>query len=220
MASACFIDGPAGRLEALYRPPEAPAPSCGPVAAVVCHPHPAHGGTMHNKVVYRIARGLMEAGLHTLRFNYRGVGLSEGAYDEGHGEQDDIVAAIDWLAERHPGAPLLVAGFSFGARFGLGVGLRHPAVSRLVGVGLAVRLLEGEALIGGSKPVLFVHGDRDEFGPWQDVEALMAGWNAPTELRVFPECGHFFDAKLAELQAVVRTRALADGLAGVHPERA
>lgn len=216
--SAQFIDGPAGRIEALYRPAESAVPTTGPVAAVVCHPHPAHGGTMHNKVVYRIARGLMSAGLATLRFNYRGVGLSEGAYDEGIGEQDDIETAIDWLAAQHPGRSLLVAGFSFGARFGLAVGLRHPSVERVLGVGLAVRLLQGESLVGGSKPALFVHGDQDEFGSESDVESLLAGWNAQCELHILKGCGHFFDGRLVELQNLIQNRALASPLHGVHRE--
>lgn len=215
-ARASFIPGPAGRLESLYRPAEAPAPREGPVAAVVCHPHPAHGGTMHNKVVYWLARGLAQAGLPTLRFNYRGVGLSTGAYDEGVGESDDIVAAVDWLAAQHPGRPLLLAGFSFGARFGLAVGLHHPAVSRLLGVGLAVRLLHAQALVGGTKPVLFLHGDQDEFGGFDDVAALVAGWNAPAELRVLGGCGHFFNDRLPELADLVARRALANDLGGVH----
>lgn len=213
-----FIQGPVGRLEALYRPAEAPVPATGPVAAVVCHPHPAHGGTMHNKVVYRIARGLMSAGLATLRFNYRGVGQSEGKYDEGVGEQADVVSAIDWLAGQHPGRTLLVAGFSFGARFGLAAGLSHPAVERLVGVGLAVRLLQGESLVGGTKPVLFVHGDHDEFGSETDVEALLAGWNAPGELHIMKGCGHFFDGRLLEVQSIIQRRALHSPLSGVHHE--
>lgn len=213
-----FFAGPAGRLEALYRPADAPVPEHGPVAAVVCHPHPAHGGTMHNKVAYRIARGLMAAGLATLRFNYRGVGLSEGAYDDGVGEQDDICAAIDWLSGTHPARSLVVAGFSFGARFGMAAGLRHPAVARVVGVGLAVRLLRGESLVGGTKPALLIHGSHDEFGAASDVEALLASWNAPTELHVLQGCGHFFDGRLAELQTLIQSRALAEPLGGVHRE--
>jgi alpha/beta superfamily hydrolase len=211
-----FLAGSAGRIEALFRPGEGAVPVEGPVAAVVCHPHPAHGGTMHNKVVYRIARGLMAAGLPTLRFNYRGVGLSEGRYDEGVGEQADVGVAINWLAGQYPGRTLLLAGFSFGARFGLAEGLVHPAVSRLVGVGLAVRLLHGEALVGGSKPVLFIHGDHDEFGSFADVEALAAGWNAPWELRVLRGCGHFFEGRLADVSDLIRDRAVANFAGRVH----
>ncbi len=216
MSPGSFIPGPAGRLECLYRPGEGAPPVTGPVAAVVCHPHPAHGGTMHNKVVYWMARGLMRAGLATLRFNYRGVGLSEGKYDAGVGESDDIRAAVDWLSSETGHSPLLLAGFSFGARFGLAVGLEHPAVARLVGVGLAVRLLDAYALVGGGKPTLFVHGDRDEFGEAADVAALVAGWNAPAELRVLRGCTHFFDRRLDDLAEIVSTRALAEELSGVH----
>ncbi len=211
-----FLDGPSGPLEMLYRPPEGGRASHAPAAAVVCHPHPAHGGTMHNKVVYHAARGLLDAGLHVLRFNYRGVGLSAGAYDEGRGEKDDIRAAIDWLAEQHPGAPLLLAGFSFGARFGVEVGLQHPSVTRLVAIGLAVKLLGGETLVGGGKPALFLHGDQDEFGTHDDVLALAARWAAPAEVRIFRGCGHFFDGRLPDMQVAIRNNLSEPVAAGVH----
>lgn len=194
---ATFLAGPAGPLEMLYRGPEGDRAAGAPVAAVVCHPHPAFGGTMHNKVVYHLARGLMGAGLHVLRFNYRGVGLSAGRYDEGVGESADVRAALDWLAERHVG-PLLLAGFSFGARFGLPVGLAHPRVGRIVGVGLAVRMLAAEGLVG-DKPALFVHGEKDEYGAAGDVVALAERWTAPTEVLIFQGCGHFFDKRLGLL---------------------
>lgn len=213
---ATFFDGPAGPLEMLYRGPDGERAPGVPVAAVVCHPHPAYGGTMHNKVVHAVARGLQEAGLHVLRFNYRGVGMSAGRYDEGVGETADIAAAVDWLAARHPGEPLAVAGFSFGARFGMEVGLAHPRVARLVGVGLAVRLLGGERLAGGEKPVLFVHGDRDEYGPVDDVLALARDWNAPAEVCVVSRCGHFFDRRLPEVQAELREGFARPPLTGVR----
>src|ERR1700692_4302035 len=108
-----FLDGPAGRLEALLEEPEDATPV---EAALVCHPHPQHGGTMHNKVVYRIARGLRGTGAVVLRFNYRGVNLSEGAYDNGEGELDDARVALDYLRGRYPALPFTVAGFSFGSR--------------------------------------------------------------------------------------------------------
>lgn len=211
-----FLPGPAGPLEMLYRPPEGVRAANAPIAAVVCHPHPAHGGTMHNKVVYNIARGLLDAGLHVLRFNYRGVGLSTGEYDEGRGEKLDIAAAIDWLAAQHPGEPLLLAGFSFGARFGLEVGLQHDAITRLIGVGLAVKLLGSDAIAGGRKPALFIHGDRDEFGTHDDVLQLAEGWRAPASVHIFKGCGHFFDGRLPDLQVAVSDN-LSDSVAtSVH----
>src|ERR1700733_9637645 len=127
-----FLSGPAGRLEALLEEPEEE-----PLreAALVCHPHPQHGGTMHNKVVYRIARGLRRAGAVVLRFNYRGVNLSEGQYDHGIGEVEDARAALALLRSRYPSLPFSLAGFSFGSRIILKLGCEMPGVSRLIAVG-------------------------------------------------------------------------------------
>src|SRR6202162_3642895 len=123
-----FLDGQAGRLEAtLWTTPGADAH----LAAVVAHPHPLFGGTMHNKVVYQAAKTLHRFGLPVLRFNFRGAGLSEGTHDNGHGEQEDVSAALDFLAGEYPGAPLLVAGFSFGSWVGLLVGCRDSRVTEL-----------------------------------------------------------------------------------------
>jgi alpha/beta superfamily hydrolase len=199
---AAFLPGPAGPLEMMYRGPESARAAGVPEAAVICHPHPGFGGTMHNKVVYTVARALLSSGLHVLRFNYRGVGASAGRSGKGEGETADIRAAVDWLGERHAG-PLLLAGFSFGARFGLQVGLAHPRVERLIGVGLAVSLLQASALEGGDKPVLLVHGDRDAYGSAADVQALAATWLAPVTVRVVPGADHFFAGKLPELQGEV-----------------
>src|SRR5580692_13047005 len=129
-----FLNGPAGRLEALLEEPEEGAPR---EAALVCHPHPQHGGTMHNKVVYRIARGLRRAGHVALRFNYRGVNLSEGAYAHGEGELDDARIALDVLLSRYPALPLTLAGFSFGSRIALRMGCapEGPAARRVIAVG-------------------------------------------------------------------------------------
>lgn len=211
---ATFLPGPAGPLESLYRPPEGERPRGVPAAAVVCHPHPARGGTMHNKVVARVARGLGAAGLAVLRFNYRGVGMSAGRYDEGPGEREDIRAALDWLGARHDG-PLLLAGFSFGARHGLEVGLAHPRVERLIAVGLPVRALHAQVLVGGGKPTLFLHGERDELGPADEVVALAQGWNAPAEVVILRGVGHFFERRLGDVQSVVldtMSRAPATGV--------
>src|SRR5512138_2277387 len=127
-----MIDGPAGRLEALLEEPEHGDPV---EAALVCHPHPQHGGTMHNKVVYRIARGLRKAGCVVLRFNYRGVNLSDGAYAGGEGELDDAAAALEVLLDRYHTLPLTLAGFSFGSRIALRLGCEHPIARRIVAVG-------------------------------------------------------------------------------------
>ena len=133
-----FLPGPAGRLESLiWSVAENPKRGV-PLAAVVCHPHPLFGGTMHNKVVYQTAKTLHRFGLPVLRFNFRDVGLSEGSYDQGLGERDDVSAALDFLAAEYPGAPLLVAGFSFGSWVGLRVGCSDSRVTDLIGLGLPV----------------------------------------------------------------------------------
>ncbi|HYI93609.1 MAG TPA: alpha/beta fold hydrolase, partial [Bryobacteraceae bacterium] len=127
-----FLAGPVGKLEALLEEPEEGEPK---EAIVVCHPHPQHGGTMHNKVVYRVARGLRKSGAVVLRFNYRGVNLSEGEYGHGSGEIDDAKAALAWLRERYPDLPYSLAGFSFGSRIVLHIGCVDPGVRRVVAVG-------------------------------------------------------------------------------------
>src|SRR5690349_16467125 len=128
-----MIAGPAGQLEALLEEPEDREPR---EAAVVCHPHPQHGGTMHNKVVYRIARGLRRSGCVVLRFNYRGVNLSQGVYDRGSGELEDARAALEWLLLRYPDLPYSLAGFSFGARIVLTLGCQRPDVRQVIAAGL------------------------------------------------------------------------------------
>jgi len=136
-----------GQLEAIIKEPAAPV-----AAAVVCHPHPLGGGTMNNNVVYRAAKALGEAGLAVLRFNFRGVGASTGRYDGGAGEEEDALAALDLLAQRYPGLPLWMAGFSFGARVGLTVGARDPRVEKLLGIGLALRMFDYGFLNACEKP--------------------------------------------------------------------
>lgn len=187
------IPGPAGPLEALFRRADRePAP--GVVrAAVVCHPHPAQGGTLHNKVVYAAARGLLGAGVAVLRFNFRGVGLSAGKYDEGRGERDDIRAALDWLAAQFPGEPLLLAGFSFGAWHGIAVAEHDPRVACVIGIGLPVASygpLEGT---GGGRPGLFVSGSNDAFGPPDALRAALRSWAGPVEVVIAEGADHFFD---------------------------
>lgn len=219
---ATFLPGPAGRLEMLYRLPDpgVDAPAGRPAAALVCHPHPDHGGTMHTKVVYHLARGLRAAGLPTLRFNYRGVGLSDPGprADDADGERlerEDIRAAVRWLSERHPGQPLLLAGFSFGARYGLEVGLEEGAVAECLAVGLAVRLLAADRLRGGAKPTTFLHGDHDALGPLDDVRALAATWRGPAHVEVVRGADHFFEGHLDAVEDVARRCG-----AGPFPERA
>jgi uncharacterized protein len=205
-AGNLFLPAPHGRVEAILKEPQGPRRG----AALVLHPHPLHGGTMHNKVVFRTARGLGDAGLSTLRINFRGVGQSTGEHTGARGgEQEDARLGLDYLSERYPGEPLFLAGFSFGARVGLEVGTRDPRVRFLVGVGTPVSIEERDYdfsfLDECRKPLLLVHGERDEFGSLQDLRALAA--RLPAEARVRVEvirgAGHFFDEQLEELRRVV-----------------
>src|SRR6267378_960495 len=156
-----FIPVEHGRLEAILKEPAA-----GPVSgvALVLHPHPLGGGTMHNKVVFRAASALNDAGLITLRINFRSVGQSTGQHDEGRGELDDVRAGLQYLAETFPQRPITVCGFSFGAWMGTQVGISDERVRNLISVGTPVDKYDFGFLERCRKPLLLVHGDRDEFG--------------------------------------------------------
>ncbi|HEX8264897.1 MAG TPA: alpha/beta fold hydrolase [Pyrinomonadaceae bacterium] len=199
-----FIPVSHGQLEAILKEPNGVEPRG---VALVCHPHPLGGGTMHNKVVFRAAAGLLDAGLVTLRFNYRGVGQSTGTHDEGRGEQDDIRAALDYLAENYPNEPITFAGFSFGSRFGTEVAMDDERVVRLISIGTPVdKYGDYDFLRNLKKPILFVHGDRDEFGSVENVNKLVESLppEAEAELVVFENCGHFFDEHLNELRETIK----------------
>lgn len=175
-------------------------------AAVVCHPHPLHGGTMHTKAVYRAAQALNEAGLVALRFNFRGVGASTGQYEEGFGEREDVRAALDWLEEHYAGLPLVVGGFSFGSMVGLNVGARDDRVVALLGLGLPIRRLDYDYEFLGetSKPLLVVQGEEDEFGSGSEVADLLEGLGAHITLVRISASDHYFTGRLDELRAAVR----------------
>ena len=190
-----------GWLEAILKEPAGAAKGI----ALVCHPHPLGGGTMHNKVVYRVASGLVEAGLVALRFNFRGVGASTGAHDDGDGEKQDVIDALDYLAENYPNQPLTLAGFSFGSRVGTEVSLTDERIVRLISIGTPVDKYDFSFLKNNRKPILFVHGDRDEFGAVENLEKLVEQVEAADkQLIVFENCGHFFDEHLSELKTAVR----------------
>jgi alpha/beta superfamily hydrolase len=207
MAQLKHIDIPAphGHLEGLLRLPDDEAGGEGTprLVAVVCHPHPLYGGTMHNKTVFRLATALNQVGIPTLRFNFRGVGLSTGTHDEGRGEQDDIRAALDEMERRFPGVPLAVAGFSFGAWTGLRVGCAEERVRQLVGVGVPVDLLPVDALATCDKPKLIVQGALDQYGPEAQIRAWFAGVAEPKHLEVIASADHFLNAHLDELQQAI-----------------
>jgi len=192
--------GPAGRLEAILMSPDA-APVA---AALVCHAHPLHGGMMHFKVVFRAAKALQEQGLAVLRFNFRGVGRSEGAHDDGNGEQDDARAALAELERRFPGQPLLLGGFSFGSVVAFRVAARDARVRAVFALGFPlVRFGDAGVLRGPSQPRLFVQGERDEFGAGDALRALVEPLPPPRELVVVPGASHFFDGQLDAVQAAV-----------------
>lgn len=195
-----FVKGPAGRLEALLEEPEDRDPV---EVALVCHPHPQHGGTMHNKVVYRVARGLRRAGCVVLRFNYRGVNLSEGAYDQGNGEVEDARAALSLLLSRYPTLPVTLAGFSFGSRIALKLGCELKYPRRVIAVGFPTVYADRGYLEGCGMPRIFVQSTNDEFGPMVELEKLVAGLKDPKRLVAIPAGDHFFAGALPELEAAV-----------------
>lgn len=191
-----------GWLEAVIREPD-DAPRG---AAVVCHPHPVFGGSMHTKAVYRAAQGLTEAGLVVLRFNFRGVGTSTGSHDQGIGELDDARAAIEWLVERYPTLPLVVGGFSFGSMVGLSVGVEDDRVVSLLGLGLPVDRYEYDFSFLGTteKPTLVVQGEDDEFGRGSRVADLLGLLGSHITLVRIRGSDHYFTGHLDELRATVR----------------
>lgn len=192
-----LLDGPAGRLEALLEEPENGEPR---EAALVCHPHPQHGGTMHNKVVYRIARGLRTAGAVVLRFNYRGVNLSEGEYAHGEGELEDARAALAYLRERYPGLPFTLAGFSFGSRIVLRLGCEGIGARRVIAVGFPTTYKDRSFLDACSVPKIFVQSTHDQYGPIPEIEPLVASLAEPKRLVLVEAADHFFAGALDGLE--------------------
>ncbi|MGA2719359.1 MAG: alpha/beta fold hydrolase [Candidatus Acidiferrales bacterium] len=196
-----FLEGPAGRLEAMLW--TTAAASAGNLVALVCHPHPLFGGTMHNKVVYQAAKALHRKGMPVLRFNFRGVGLSEGEHNRGRGEQDDVRTAFDYLAKEFPARPILLAGFSFGSWVGLRVGCEDHRVTSLIGLGIPVNKSDLSYLASCAKPKLFIQGENDEFGARPNVEEFVATLPEPKLLVIVPGVDHFFTGKLPEVGAAI-----------------
>jgi alpha/beta superfamily hydrolase len=191
-----------GALEGLLRLPdeEATAPR---MVAVVCHPHPAFGGTMHNKVVFRIAQALGELGFPALRFNFRGVGRSSGVYDEGNGEREDVWAALDEITHRFPDAPVCLAGFSFGSWVGLPVGCADSRVRQIIGAGIPTSLLTTDVLAECRKPKLIMQGEHDQYGPQESLRPWYDALPEPKSLVVVPQADHFFAGHENALQAAI-----------------
>jgi uncharacterized protein len=197
------LRGPEGRLEALLNTGSPDAN----YAVLVCHPHPLGGGTMHNKVVYHAMKAFQSFGLPVLRFNFRGTGLSEGEHDHGRGEQGDVRAALDWLDNKFH-LPIFFAGFSFGSYVGMSVCCSDPRVIGLVALGLPVHA-EGrdyryEFLSGCARPKLFISGTRDQYGPKDKVESVVAAAALPKKIVWVEGADHFFAGKLDQVQRAIR----------------
>jgi len=198
-----FIDGPAGRLEALLNAGSSTATH----AAIVCHPHPLYGGTLHNKVVFRAMKALNSFGFPVLRFNFRGTGLSEGEHAAGLGEVDDVRAGLDWL-ERECPLPIIFAGFSFGAAVGLRAAFSDDRVRALIALGLPAvpvedRVYDFDFLRMSTKPKLFVSGSRDQFAPPGKLEALVGTFAEPKKLVRIEAGDHFFEGRLKEMRMAI-----------------
>jgi uncharacterized protein len=194
-----FLPGPAGRLEALLEEPEDAAPT---EVALVCHPHPQHGGTMHNKVVYRMARGLRATGAVVLRFNYRGVNLSEGKYADGEGELEDARAALNYMRARYPDLPFTVAGFSFGSRIALRLGC--GIARRVIAVGFPAAYKDKASLDTCTTPRIFIQSTHDQFGSVEQIESIVAALPEPKKLYLIEAQDHFFVGALEALEHTFR----------------
>lgn len=192
-----FIDGPAGHLEAIL---ETPAELSG--CAVVCHPHPQHGGTMHNKVAHTLSRAFVRSGFETLRFNFRGTEGSEGEYDEGNGELDDALAAMHWVSERHPDLPIWLAGFSFGAAIA-SIAAGREQVDGLISVAPAITRVAPAMREQPQCPWLIVQGDDDELVNIEDTVAWVNSLEPGPELLVIEGGEHFFHGRLVDLREAV-----------------
>jgi alpha/beta superfamily hydrolase len=195
-----YLAGPAGRLEAILEEPEHQEPI---EAAVVCHPHPQHGGTMHNKVVYRLARGLRKSGCVVLRFNFRGVNLSEGVYDHGKGEVEDAREAFRELRSRYPHLPAFIAGFSFGSRVALRIAASEAEARRVIAVGFPTKYPNREYVREVRVPKFFIQSTHDEHGPRYEMQEFFETLPDPKQLFWVEAADHFFRDSLDAFEAEV-----------------
>jgi uncharacterized protein len=195
LAGNTFFEGPAGSIEAILKEPDGPVTR----AAIVCHPHPLFGGTMHNKVVFRIARAFQDSEFAVLRFNFRGTGRSEGTHDEGVGEEDDLRAAIQFIEEKYPDAEIWLAGFSFGSMVMLHSAACDDRVRAFVAVGVPASKYDFTEIPRCGKPKLFVQGALDQFGSPDDLKTLFDALDEPKQLKIVEGADHFFEGHLTEL---------------------
>lgn len=195
-----LLAGPAGNLEAILEEPESHPPL---QAALVCHPHPQHGGTMHNKVVHRLARGLRHSGAVVLRFNYRGVNLSQGVYDHGVGEQEDARAALAFLRGRYPALPFTLAGFSFGSRIVLQLACEPVGARRVIAVGFPTSYQDSVRLGHCETPRIFVQSTHDQFGPRASLQAYFDTLPGDKQLHWVDAQDHFFAGALDAFEETI-----------------
>jgi uncharacterized protein len=214
-----YLPGPAGRLEALINEPaslcttgsprtegsaaDASATKPPTAAVVLAHPHPLHGGTMHTKLVFQAAKAFCHLGCAVLRFNFRGVGASEGTFAEGVGELDDFRAGLDFMAARYAGVPLWAAGLSFGSWIALTAGAQDDRVTSLIGIALPTMLYDFSAVENSPKPKFFIHGEHDEICPLRGVRELYARAAEPKELVVIDAAGHLFEGRASEVAETI-----------------
>ncbi|MGW8265668.1 MAG: alpha/beta hydrolase [Longimicrobiales bacterium] len=190
-----------GHLESLLRDPDSTLRG----GSVFCHPHPVQGGTMHTKAVYRAAQAFLELGLRTLRFNFRGVGCSTGSFDEGIGEEEDVLAALNWLelgGIRE--MPVVLGGLSFGSMVGMGVGSRDSRVTALVALGTPIHVYDYSFLSETEKPVLVIQGERDQFGTPEEVREALCPLGDHITVAGVPGSGHLFESHFDEMQEIIR----------------
>jgi alpha/beta superfamily hydrolase len=198
------IAGPSGRLEALLERPALAEGDALRAAVVFAHPHPLHGGTMHTKAVYRATKALAREGCVVLRFNFRGVGQSDGTFDNAVGELEDFRAGLDFMASEYRGADLWAAGFSFGAYIALTAGARDERVSTLIGIAPALQMYDFSEVRASTKPKYFVQGERDELCPLARMQAFFAELEGPKQLVVVPGANHLFNGQVEDLGEAVR----------------
>ena len=204
------LAGPAGNLEAMLEEPDDVAPR---MAAVVCHPHPLYGGTMHNKVVHRLARGLRRSGIVALRFNFRGVGMSAGVHANLEGEIEDARAALAFLRERYPELPYALAGFSFGSRVITRLGCELGDAAFLMAAGFPTRWGPPDYLYTCGVPKIFIQSTVDQYGPRVELEAMYQDFAAPKSLHFIEAADHFFAGSLDALEEAIYDAAMQSGQA-------
>jgi uncharacterized protein len=208
-----FLDGPAGQLEAVLNVGGGDATH----AALICHPHPVYGGTLHNKVVFHAMKALNGFGFPALRFNFRGAGLSHGEHDYGQGEIEDVRTALDWL-DREFRLPVVFAGFSFGAAVGLQAICNDDRVLAAIGLGVPVQPVEDRTydlscLSTYTRPKLFVSGSRDQFGPRTKLQAFVDSLPEPKKLVIVESADHFFEGRLREMREAIEVWVREVGIA-------